>query len=448
MQAHAAGETGEAPYPSVRVASGILTVIAIATIVAYLDRQIITLVVEPIRADFGVSDTQMGLLYGAAFSICFALAGLPLGRLVDRVNRRNVLIAGILCWSTMTMACGFAENFTQLFVARMGVGLGEACLVPASYSLISDLFRREHLGRAAGVIGSATTGGAGASLIIGGAILRLAGDAPVLALPILGEMETWRAIFVLIGLPGFLIAGLMLSFREPARKGVAPRLDPLARPEAYLPFLRANLRTIVPLLLANVAIITAASGIAAWSPTTLIRRYPIAPGDVGLMVGVAMIIGGLAGPTLGGLATDRWTRAGRHSARMHLFAYGVPLCLVGHVLFAFAPTALLAVVGQIIGVTAAAGLTTAAMTNIQDFCPNRFRGQTSAVSGFLTNVIGLSLGPAAVAMINDGIFAKPDTLAIAILGVSVPSLLVAFVAARMVGSEDAVLPPPRAAVSA
>ena len=177
---------------------------------------IIGLLVDSIKADLGISDTQISLLQGLAFALFFTIAAIPLGRLIDRVHRPRAVSAGIAVWSAMTVACGFATSFAGLFVARMGVGVGEAVLSPAAYSMISDSFDRRRLGLAMGVFGLGSAIGAGLAFMIGGAVVSLVAGADSVSMPLIGEVRPWQFAFIVAGLPGFLVSLLFLLIRDPS----------------------------------------------------------------------------------------------------------------------------------------------------------------------------------------------------------------------------------------
>ena len=140
-------------------------------IFSFIDRQIISLLVEPIKRDLQVTDTQIGLLQGLAFAIFYTLFGIPIGRLADRMNRKTIVGVGVVIWSLMATLCGLAKNFTQLFLARIGVGVGEAALSPAAYSMITDAFPREKLGRAFSVYNMGIAIGSGTAILVGGLVV-------------------------------------------------------------------------------------------------------------------------------------------------------------------------------------------------------------------------------------------------------------------------------------
>lgn len=187
---------------------------------SFIDRQILTLLVEPIRADLIISDTQFSLLAGIAFSLFYTVMGIPLARLADRGSRRRIIFWGIVVWRVMTVACGLANSFWALFAARIGVGIGEAALSPAAYSMISDYFSHKRRARTLAVYSMGPYLGAGLALMIGGAVIDVIARAGAMQLPIVGELAAWQQTFVLVGAPGLLIAALFIVVREPPRQGV------------------------------------------------------------------------------------------------------------------------------------------------------------------------------------------------------------------------------------
>lgn len=411
----------EPDYPAARVAWYAVFVLVLAIILALLDRQILSLLVGPIRRDLRITDTDIGLLQGTAFAVFYATAGLPLGLVVDRVSRRNLLAIAILVWSVMSMACGLASSFWELFAARVGVGIGEACLLPASYSLVSDLFSAEHRGRAAGTLGMAAALGAGGSLIIGAGILRSL-KSELVTVPLFGQIAVWKAMFILIGLPGLPMALLMLTIREPARRGIAGlRAVRGAGLRSFSFFLQQNFRKLLPIIGASALIVCASSAAIYWGPTAMIRRFHLSAGQVGLPFGLATLIGGFLGPLIGGVATDRWIASGRAGGRLTLFTVGTPIAMIGAALLAFWPQPTLAYVGMALVTLGGSALTTAAFTTTQDICPNQFRGQAIALTNLANNLVGISLGPLLVALVTQYVFAQEIRLSAALAVVAVPT---------------------------
>ena len=219
--------TSDPPWPGSIYAWYVAGVLYVGSIVSFLDRQIIALMVDDIKLDLGLNDFEIGLLQGPPFGIFYALMSIPIALAADRSNRRNIVVAGVTFWSLATAACGLAGNFWHLFLARVGVGSGEACLAPCSYSMISDYFRTTLLPLALAVFTMGNLTGVGLAMIIGGAVITFARQID-LNLWLLGEIAPWQFSFIVIGLPGLLLALLMLTIREPYRRG---RSTPLTNNE-------------------------------------------------------------------------------------------------------------------------------------------------------------------------------------------------------------------------
>ena len=215
------GQDGAPAWPSNRRAWVTVFVLLAAYAVAFIDRQILTLLVEPIQRDLEITDTQFSLLSGLAFTLFYTLMGIPLGWLADRGSRRKLILVSVLFWSAMTAACGMAKSFGMLFLARIGVGVGEAGLSPAAFSMIADSFPPEKRSRALSLYAMGAVAGVGLALIIGGAVIGWASTAPPVVLPILGELRTWQLAFLLVSLPGPVLAIAVWALREPKRQELA-----------------------------------------------------------------------------------------------------------------------------------------------------------------------------------------------------------------------------------
>ena len=230
LTAPASTESGGRPledeaYPSAGYAWYVVGVLTLAYIFSFIDRQILNLMVGPIQRDLGIGDTQMSLLMGASFAVFYTLFGIPLGRLADTRSRRAIISVGIALWSVMTVGCGLARTFWQLAFMRMGVGVGEASLSPSAYSLISDYFRPERRSTAMSVYSMGIYIGAGMAFILGGFITLLVSGRESTDIPWIGSVRSWQLIFFVVGLPGLLISLLLLTVREPVRKGVRLKSD-------------------------------------------------------------------------------------------------------------------------------------------------------------------------------------------------------------------------------
>ena len=196
----------------------VVGVLTFAYLVSFLDRQILALMVAPIQADLSLSDTQMSLLMGLAFSIFYVFMAVPLGRLADQTVRRNIIIGGVTLWSAMTAACGLAGNYWHLFLARMGVGVGEASLTPSATSMIADYFPPGVRGKALATYNAGVSLGTGFAMVFGGMVITYVSTSERHVLPIIGSVAAWQYVFFLVALPGLLVVLLMLTVREPARQ--------------------------------------------------------------------------------------------------------------------------------------------------------------------------------------------------------------------------------------
>src|ERR1700761_6987765 len=216
----------DAARPSLAYAWGVVAFLMVLYTSSFIDRQILALLVKPIRADLKIDDFQYGLLTGLAFVGTYSIAGLPIGVLVDRWSRKGVILVGVTAWSLMTAACGLTNSFGSLFATRIGVGIGEATLSPASYSLISDLFPKDKLGRALSLYGLGIPLGSGLALVIGGQVVGAIEHIGSIDLPVVGVTRPWQAVFMAIGLPGLILALLAIFVvKEPKRHKSQAEID-------------------------------------------------------------------------------------------------------------------------------------------------------------------------------------------------------------------------------
>jgi len=391
----------------------VLAVLILAYTVSFIDRQALTLMVDPIRATLGITDTQLSLLHGFAFAIFYSIMGIPIGRLVDRRRRTIIIAAGIVVWSMMTAACGLARNFLQMFLARIGVGVGEAALSPGAYSLIADFFPRRRLPLALSIYTSAAYAGSGLAIMIGGTLIGL---MPAVTLPAIGTLEPWQAVFIAIGLPGLLVAIAVFFLREPARTsmvagdppGIADLVRHIGRNRG------AYLLTMFGFSLSGMLW----NGALAWFPTYLMRSFAWTPGDVGLCYGSTLIVAGTSGILSGGALGSRLRLAGRDDSNIlvGLVALGlaVPFSLMATM--TDSQWTALAGIGLFLFATCMPwGCAAAAM---QEITPNQLRGQISAIYLFFLNFIGLAFGPTLVAAFTDSVFADDAAVGLSIASVT------------------------------
>jgi MFS family permease len=374
---------------------------------SFVDRQILSLLVGPIKRDLAVSDTRIGLLQGLAFAVFYTLAGLPIGRVVDTYGRRNPIAIGIFLWSLMTAACSAARSYWTLFLARIGVGIGEATLSPAAFSLISDYFPKEQLGLAISVYTMGIFIGSGVALAIGGSVVDAVVRMPALHLPILGVVATWRLSFLLVGLPGLLVVLLVYTVREPVRRNVLRAADGTAARLGVADVLAQVLRRWQAFTGLSVAMIfqsLASYAFLTWAPAIFQRIHGWTAGQAGRALGIILLCFGCLGMYAGGALCDRWLKRGIHEAPLKVAVVSVIGAGV------FLGSAMLFHRPQISLALMAPGLFFQAMpigsgyAAIQLIFPNQVRGQVSAFFMFILNLGGISLGPLMPGVFNDYLF--------------------------------------------
>ncbi|WP_205700688.1 spinster family MFS transporter [Croceicoccus sediminis] len=392
-----AGYTDRAGFKSWYV----VIICMLAYIFSFIDRQILALMIDPIERDLQISDTQFGLLHGLAFAIFYATMGIPLASLSDRVSRPAVISAGIAIWSAATVLSGFTRSFAQLFVARIFVGAGEAALSPATYSLISDLFPREKLGRAVAVYSMGSFLGVGLAFLAGGAVSALVGESGSFSM--LGmEMRAWQAVFVIVGAPGFLLALVMIAtVRDPGRSGARSEVLPISEVLRHMARERA---IYIPHITGFTFAAAALFAVLGWAPAVLIRGFDLGPAQAGVWLGGLALTAGVGGVVFSGWAVDALTRAGMAASP---FVTGM-IGAVGTLLFAaalpFAET-LYACLTIMAGLLFFASFPMPPSTAVMQIAaPPAMRSRVSALFLCSNSLIGSTLGALLVGVFNDTLF--------------------------------------------
>jgi MFS family permease len=402
------------PWPKPLYAWYVVGVLMLAYTNSFIDRQILSLLIEPIRRDLEISDTQVSLLAGFAFTIFYTLMGVPIARLADQRNRRRIIAFGITFWSLMTASCGLARNFWHMFLARIGVGIGEATLSPAAMSIISDYFPVGKLARAISIYSMGVYFGAGLALIIGGLVVRVVSEAGEIALPLVGDVYPWQMAFLVVGLLGLPILLLLLSVREPLRRGVAERGSVERRMASSVPvllaFLRQHARTLTFHFAAFSCIGIGIAGFLVWTPTFFIRTYGWDAARIGFIYGVILFVGGTSGVYAGGYFADWLQNRGHKDAILRAAFYSALLVIPSAVLTPLMPSPAMAVVGLAVTSFLLAfpqGLPAAAL---QVIAPNALRAQLTALYFLVGSLIANGLGPTLYALVTDYVFSDPAKL--------------------------------------
>ncbi|MGA4448254.1 spinster family MFS transporter [Ectopseudomonas chengduensis] len=412
-------------YPSSARAWATVAILMVAYVLSFVDRQILNLLVEPIRRDLAINDTQMSLLMGLSFALFYTVCGIPLGRVADTRSRRGLIAVGILFWSAATAACGMAKMYWQFLLCRIGVGVGEAALSPAAYSLIADSFPAERRATAISVYSMGVYLGSGLAFLVGGLVIQFASAQGDVTLPVLGEVRPWQLIFLILGVAGVFFTLLMLAIKEPVRRGAGAGVAvPLSEVGRYI---RANRRTVLLHNFGFAGLAFAGYGSAAWIPTFYIRTYGWDAGQVGIVYGCIVAVFGCLGIVFGGRLADWMAKRGRSDANMRVGLYAALGALPLVVLFPLMDSAFwasLLLAPAVFCLSMPFGVAPAA---IQEIMPNSMRGQASAIYLFVITLIGLGVGPTAVALVTDFVFADDNALRYSLLIVTTLAVLMSII---------------------
>ncbi len=398
------------PWPRPAIAWYAVVILVVAFILSFIDRIIIAMLVDPLKQDLGLSDTQLGWLQGLAFAVFYAAVGLPIGRMADRYSRRAIIGVGIFLWSLMTAVCGLARNFLELFLARVGVGVGEAALSPAAYSMIADYFPREQLGRAIGVYQAGAFFGAGLSFLLGGLVIQAVTKAPELSLPLVGVVRPWQAVFFIVGLPGILVALLMFTVKEPIRRGV------LATQSAGIPlgevvrYAFERWRVFVLHFIGFALLAVPMTTIVTWAFSYFTRVLLFTPPEAALRLGGILIVLSPLGVYAGGWLADALHRRGYRDAPLRVALIAAIGLLPLSAISTTTDNATLAIALFFPFIFFASLSMAMAPAALQLVAPNQMRAQISATWMLVLNLVTAGVGPTAVGYITDAVFGVPTAV--------------------------------------
>ena len=414
----------EAPYPSPGYSWYVVGVLTLVYVFSFIDRQIMSLLVRPLRRDLNITDTQVSILMGLGFAIFYTLCGIPLGRLADTRSRRSIIAAGLVAWSFFTALCGLAKNFGQMLLWRTGVGVGEASLSPSAYSLITDYFPKERLATAISVYSMGIYLGAGMSYLLGGIIVRLASMKDAWILPLVGAVRPWQVIFFAVGLPGLLVAFLLLTVKEPLRRGILRQASGIPFSEVFK-YILANKRTFLSHNIGFGFLSLASYASGAWVPEFFRRDFHWEVQKTGLVYGTMVMIFGAIGIVGAGRIADAMRARGIRQGNMMLGVFIALLSIPTSLLLFLAPSGNWATLWLVPACMLAAAPFGIAPAAIQQMMPNPMRGQASAVYLFILNLIGLGMGPTAVALCTQYLFGRDEAVNYSLLIVTVTASVVA-----------------------
>ncbi|PEQ11407.1 hypothetical protein B2G71_17810 [Novosphingobium sp. PC22D] len=392
----------------------------LASIVSVIDRMILSIVTDPVKADLGISDVQIGLLQGIAFGLFYATMGVWLGLVADRTNRRNLVVAGILVWSVATIGGGLSQGFGLFFASRMLVGLGEAALAPAAISLIADLFEPGRRGRPIGIYLMGQAVANGVSLAIAGGLLTAAGNGAFVGVPLLADLEPWRILFVVCGLGGSLTGFAFLLLREPRRRDVVEQPGFVDQARHSLGYLGANWRRYAGLYLAFSVFFLGAYGAGIWQVVMVSRQFDMAPADVSLIFGPIAIAFGLAGPLVGGALVDKVVKRSGLQGLLRLLSFA-PLLALPSATAVLSPNAYVAIFLAATQAGCAAIVGSATLAYLQSAVPPEMRGFSVSLTGLVNTLIGHALGPMLVAVITEKVLRNHAMVGWGIFWTAIPA---------------------------
>jgi MFS family permease len=381
----------------------LVIVLTLLLILSFVDRNILKVVIEPVRHDLGVSDVQISILVGISFSMLYSVSCIPFGYLADRYPRRSLIGGAVLCWSFMSMYCGFAGSYAQLFAGRAGLGIGEAALQPSAISLIRDSFPPDRRARAFSIFGVGPLLGTSLSLLIGGALYAVAEGGWFGGVPVLGGLKPWQVALVVPGIAGAVLAVLVMTVFESPRSNAqkaGATFGDLFR------HMRAHRRTYFLIFAGPTLWSLANSGWGAWMVAGIGRSWGLAPGMIGQTAGLIGLIATPAGLIGLGFLIDHLSRRGHRNAIFHVtiavqFLHMIPAMAiflmpsVGTMWIAYGASMLIASTIQILGSALLAEVT-----------PPHLIGKAAALYGMVQNFLGLAIGPTIFALVAEGFSGK------------------------------------------
>tara|TARA_A100001037_G_scaffold306511_1_gene352230 strand:- start:5660 stop:7003 length:1344 start_codon:yes stop_codon:yes gene_type:complete len=404
--AEASVASSEAPYPKPAYAWLVVVVLIFAALIAFIDRQVVAIVVDPMKEDLGVGDAQIGWLYGV-FAVFYAVAGLPIAWMADRKSRKHIIAAGIFLWSFMTMACGLTRNFWQILLARIGVGVGEATLSPATTSLIGDYFPREKIPLALTVFQIGPVVGSGIAFVIGGLVLSIVENTEPLVLPWFGELRPWQQTFVYLGLPGVVLAFLFLLIREPVRRMLPGSSGASPSNRETIEFYRDNFKTLALHHFGFLSLNLMGYAFVFWTVSYFVRVHGYEAATASQIFGWIFLLAGPVGPILITLLARRLNDKGHADGNITAGMIGGLFAFVFILMIQFVPSAAWAFalyVPAMAAVNSPFGIAAGALPVIT---PPHMRAQIAAIY-MLVGALGMMIGPPLAGAFNEYLFPGPE----------------------------------------
>jgi len=380
---------------------GILTV---AHFLSFADLYVLGLMIEPIREDLELSDTQIGLFLGPTFAIFYAMMGLLFGYIADKKRRTWIVAGGILIWSVATAASGLAKNFVHLFVARISVGVGAAALSPCAMSMISDSFPREKRGRPISLYSAAFLLGAGIASLVSAGVLAWAKTVPEVSLPLIGAVAPWQFTFFVVGLPGIFVAAIMFRVREPKRQR-KPGLEIKPRFDVMLKHVFSRWK-VYGSFVAFICLMTICAYSQGWNAPMFQRTWGWEAQQYAFVNAIVLLAIGPATVNLAGWMNDKWFAEGRHDAPLKIMIIGALIFVPTGIIAPLMPSPWIAMGIYAINTVGIATTMATGVTGLMNITPAEIRGQTVALYYMAISFAGLFLGPTTVGWMSDNVFSN------------------------------------------
>jgi MFS family permease len=399
---------GAEPFPPPSQAWYTVGVLAVITTFALLDQNILGLLIQQIKTDFRLTDSQAGLLLGPTQALFYALVAVPFSRYIDRWTRKWIMMGGLAVWSLATAASGIAANFTQLFIARVAVGAGVAFHGPPAFAILADCFPRATLPRAVSVLQIGSVAGSGLSLLAGGAVIWLVAHWGAPDLPLVGVLRPWQAVLVGVGLPGLAVSLLLLTVREPPRRNLSAAMHRAGFGKT-IGYLWLHVAVFGPLFL-GLTLGSLDAGSRQWGAAFFQRTYGWSPAQYGIVSGTVSIVVMLVGLVLGAKWAEWFQRRGDVAGAYRVILYTRAAAMPFAILMPLMPTPELALAFNAVGfltLAMAGPMLNAVMLAIT---PNQIRGQVMTLYLFIYTVVGVGLAPWITGLTTDFVFTSPNDL--------------------------------------
>ncbi len=388
----------------------VVAVLTIASTFSIIDRQILNVMIGPVKRDLGgISDFQVSLIMGFAFTFLYSVLSYPAGWVADRYNRKNLMAVGIAAWSAMTMLCGMVSQYWHLFATRMGVGVGEATLQPAATSSLSDYFPPHVLPLAMGIVASAPFIGQGLANIAGGPLIDYLEATPNYVLPLFGEVFSWQMVFLLVGAPGLLVALAMWGLREPSRHGKQTEEAGVPLREVWA-FVKDRGAFFFLVFTAYLCLATQGWSLFSWLVEFYVRNHEWTRTEIGLTYGFIAMFVGMAGSIIGGAWAGRLIRRDSPDGTIRVVMYGSIVLLPVGAAITIVPDPWLGVALLVPATFCMAMPPGLIMATLQAIAPNELRGQMVAFYLIAVNFLAYTFAPSLPAVLSDFVFGSEMAL--------------------------------------